>query len=234
MHPAARALFIAVLSALAGLVPLPVLAASLSISPILIEVPAPQQATTLRLQNRGDRPITGQVRVFAWHQANGEDVLEPTSRVVASPEIMELSPGTDYTVRLVRLDRSPPAGEETYRVVVDEVPDAAARRNGMIAFALRYIVPAFFFDSERRPSRLSWHIEAVRNGRYLVARNDGDQRARVSDLKLGASFVAPGLSGYVLGHSTRRWRLDGKATGRLDVSATIDSAPMIATATPHE
>ena len=98
-------------------------ASSLSVSPTSIDVLAPQQAAALALRNGGDKPLNAQVRVFRWRQPGGEDVLEPAKAVVASPAIIEIKPGADYTIRIVRTSREPVKGEENYRVVVDELPD---------------------------------------------------------------------------------------------------------------
>jgi fimbrial chaperone protein len=198
-------------------------AGSLTISPILIEAPEGQTATTLTLHNRGTKPLQTQVRIFAWRQVNGEDVLETTNAVVASPPMIEIKPGTEYTVRILRLSKAPVNAEESYRVIVDEVPDAYERRNGMVALALRYVVPVFFFAGERRPPRLTWSIMRYNNAPYLVARNEGDRRLRIAELSLGNMRVASGLAGYVLGNSERWWKLDQKlAVSNRRVTADSD------------
>jgi fimbrial chaperone protein len=46
----------------------------------------------------GAAPINAQIRVFKWAQENGEEKLEPTEEVVASPPLATLAPNTDYTI----------------------------------------------------------------------------------------------------------------------------------------
>ena len=67
-------------------------AASLQVTPVMIEVAAPGAATTVKLRNDGATPLNAQIRVFRWSQVNGEDKLEPTTDVVASPPLTKLSP----------------------------------------------------------------------------------------------------------------------------------------------
>jgi fimbrial chaperone protein len=124
---------------------------------------------------------------------------------------VEIKPGTDYIIRILRMSKAPVIAEESYRIVVDEVPDATERRNGVVAVALRYIVPVFFFAGERRPPRLQWSVTREHGTPYLVARNDGDRRVRIAELSLGNLRVANGLAGYVLGRSERRWKLASNA-----------------------
>ena len=184
--------------------------ASLQVSPVSIELQAPAAAATLKLNNEGATPLNAQIRVFRWSQVNGEDKLEPTEDVVASPPIASLAPRTDYTVRLVRVAKRPVAAGETYRLLVDELPDAKGQRNGVVNLVLRYSIPVFFYPREAAASKLAWSIEQ-HNGRVSVAaRNDGDRHVRISVLKVqdgNGSTVSfgNGLTGYVLGRSTMRW-----------------------------
>jgi len=99
-------------------------AASLQVTPVLLEVVAPGAAATVTLRNNGARPIATQVRVFRWIQESGGERLEPTEDVVASPPAVELQPGQDYVARVVRVTKKPVVGEESYRLFVDELPGA--------------------------------------------------------------------------------------------------------------
>ncbi|WP_442756123.1 molecular chaperone [Methylocystis sp. JAN1] len=202
------------------------MAASLSVSPTKLEIFSPQQAGALTLRNMGEKAITGQVRVFAWRQENGEEILEATDAVVASPPMIEVHPGADYTIRVVRAAQAPVVGEEAYRLVVDEVPDAAARRNGVIALAIRYVIPLFFDSPEAGQARLAWSL-AHRQGKvFLTARNDGDRRAQLRDISLAGKPIARGLAGYVLGHSSALWELRGKASKDRSVKAVTEDGPV--------
>ena len=62
-------------------------AASLSVVPISVDVVRPATIGTVTLRNRESRPLPAQVRVFRWTQVDGEDRLEPTDDVVASPQL---------------------------------------------------------------------------------------------------------------------------------------------------
>lgn len=203
------------------------IAASLNISPVVLDVAAPQQATTLNLRNTGVKPIIGQVRVFAWRQEDGVDVLDPTDAVTASPPLVEVRPGLDYTIRIVRNEATPVAAEETYRLVIDEVPDAAARERGQVVVALRYSVPVFFGAPEAQSARVSWAIRQAKGKALLVAHNDGERRMQVIDLAIGGKPIARGLAGYVLGHSDRYWALPGnKAPANRSITAHTNKGPI--------
>jgi fimbrial chaperone protein len=196
-----------------------VAAASLQVSPVTLDIPAPGAAATIRLRNVGTAPLNAQMRVFKWSQENGEEKLEPTDEVVASPPLAALAPNTDYTVRLVRVSKKPLAGGATYRLLVDELPDNTVQRNGTITMVLRYSIPVFFYPSSVAPPKLTWSL-TQRGGRsYVSATNNGDRHVRLASLKLqpanGAAIsYGEGLIGYVLGHSTKTWAIaDSKKLG---------------------
>ena len=119
-------------------------AASLQVAPVLVEVPAPGATATLKLRNEGNRPLDAQIRIFKWTQVDGADSLTPTNDVAASPPLASLRPNTDYTVRVVRTKKEPVAKEESYRLLIDELPSAAGSQGTAVNIALRYSMPVFF------------------------------------------------------------------------------------------
>ena len=186
-------------------------AAQLHVRPISIELVAPAQASKVILTNRGKTPIAAQARLFRWTQKNGRDVLERTRMVVASPPLLKMKPGRAHVVRIVRLAKTPVRGEESYRLIVDEIPQKRLKGSGVV-FALRYSIPVFFQQPGATPPKLSWRAVRVKGGVLLEATNAGQLHERISDLRLtlpgGRTLViAKGLAGYVLGNSARTWRV---------------------------
>jgi fimbrial chaperone protein len=200
-------------------------AASLQVSPVSIEVPAPGAATTITLRNVGTDPLNAQIRVFRWVQTDGEEKLQPTDDMIASPPIATLAPNTDYTVRLVRVSKEPIATGEAYRLLVDELPEAVSGQSRTVRLVMRYSVPVFFYPRETVEPKLAWSLEERGGQVYLLATNSGDRHMRVASLKLrdGTTTVASfgdGLLGYVLGHSTMRWQIPGSPQ-RLSIGSPV-------------
>ena len=152
-------------------------AASLQVAPVSIEAVAPAAAATISLRNKSTAPLNAQIRVFRWAQEGGEEKLIPSDAVVASPPMATLAPGAEYTVRLVRLSKEPVQGEESYRLLVDELPAAGTEQNKSVKLVIRYSIPVFFSSNDSAAAKLTWSIEG-RGGRgYLVAANAGDRHA---------------------------------------------------------
>jgi fimbrial chaperone protein len=211
-------------------------AASLQVAPVSVEVAAPGATATLNLRNRGDKPLEGQIRVFRWTQVNGEDKLETTYDVVASPPQVSLRPNTNYVVRIVRTTKEPVTTEETYRLLIDELPGPTEERRTTVNIVLRYSIPVFFTPKGAASGKLKWELQRRDNKQFLIAKNDGDRRVRISQLKItdgkgvNASF-GEGLAGYVLGHSSMVWQIPASAKGfgsggLASISAQSDVGPI--------
>ena len=76
--------------------------------------------------------VAVQARVFRWSQVNGEDKLEKTEDVIISPPVLTVHGGAPSTFRLVRVAKTPVSGEETYRVLLDEIPDRKKLQAGTV------------------------------------------------------------------------------------------------------
>ena len=216
---------------------LPGEAASLQVAPVTVDIPASGAAAKITLRNEGLKPINAQVRVFKWNQVNGKEVLEPTRDVVASPPIVKLGSRTDYTIRIVRISKRPVAQEESYRLVIDELPDQARAKNGSVNVVLRHSIPVFFAGSDSGSSKVVWS-SAVRGGEVVItAKNVGERRARfanmtVTDGRRNVSF-GNGLVGYSLAGASMSWSRpapSGFGGGTVKVSADSDQGPVKATA----
>jgi fimbrial chaperone protein len=215
-------------------------AAQLRVEPVLLDLTAPAAAATLTLRNDDDVVVTAQTRVFRWSQSAGKETLEPTTDVVASPPTVKLSPHADYVVRVVRVSRQPVQGEESYRVLVDQIPEPQNQRDRAINLLVRQSIPAFFRARQLSTAAVSWSL-AYENDRLVVtARNDGDERLRIASLKLRSPSgqtinFGGGLVGYALGRSSMSWAAPGvernfAAGGQVSISAMSDKGPVNATA----
>lgn len=213
---------------------LPAAAANLQISPVMINLRAGQGASGITLQNLGEAPVYGQVRVYLWDQKEGDDVLTPTTEVVASPPIIQIGPKSSQMIRLVRRSEQLPASELTYRILIDEIPKDDGPASG-VDIRLRYSVPLFVLPADERAApTLAWSVFRKEGAWMLRVRNSGTQRAQIGALQLsnaaGQQFeIATGLFGYVLAGRVREWRLptSGEAdlNGTLAVKANINARP---------
>ena len=216
------------------------IAAQLRVEPVLLELNAPAAASVLTLRNEEDISVVVQTRVLRWSQVNGNESLEPTTDVVVSPPIVTLAPGADYVVRVVRVSKRPISGEESYRVIVDQLPNMGRQQTRAINLLIRHSIPLFFRNPQLSASSVSWSLGYEGDKPVIVASNSGDERLRVASLRLrdaSGTIVSfgNGLVGYVLGRSSMKWLVPSLprgfgANGSVLVTAETDKGAIKATA----
>lgn len=189
-------------------------AASLFVRPTSVILSAGESAATVTVTNSGDKPVTAQLRLFAWDQQQNQDKLDATQAMVASPPMLQVPPGSSQTIRLVRMAQTPATSEECYRLIVDEIPDPKARDAGSaVVVQLRYSVPVFVIPKAKETARATVKASVKSNALHLDIANRGKAHAQISNVKVSyadgtSAVVGAGLVGYVLPDKQRQWKLD--------------------------
>ena len=210
-------------------------ASSLQISPVMLELREGQGAAGITLRNPDDKPLYGQVRVFRWDQSIDDDSLTPTQELLASPPLIEIPAHGEQLIRLVRRATANPESEQTYRLLIDEIPPPDASTTSGVTIRLRYSVPVFVEPSGAPATPIvSWHLRRDQKGWVLRAVNDGKRHAQISAVQLvnasGKAFVVEkGLLGYALSGRARQWHVelvaDADLHAPLRVRATVNALP---------
>lgn len=209
-------------------------ATSVMIWPIDPVIENDQRAAALWLENRDNKPVTLQVRVLGWREADGEDIYdEDQNRIAGSPPMATVPPGKRQLIRLTRLADVAPGTEEAYRVLIDEIPqpdeDASTPSTEAslgVKFQMHYSIPLFVYGDglwlKEAPGKrrdpitagrpvLHWHVATEGSKRWLVVSNHGPVHARMTQVAFDANGsragFANGLLGYVLAGAQMRWAL---------------------------
>src|SRR5918993_2446422 len=160
----------------------------LTVLPVTIQLAPGQKAATLQIINEGNRESSFQIRAYIWRQNEAGDVqLSDTDELLASPPQGTVAPGARQVIRLV-LRKSPLEKEATYRILVDQIPPAAAP--GTVQVALRLSIPIFAPPDTRVAPHVVWRIETIGGQAWLVAMNQGSSHLKVRDLGLRTSSAA--------------------------------------------
>jgi len=155
--------------------------------------------------------------------------------VVASPPAVTLAPGADYVVRVVRVSKQSVQGEESYRVIVDQLPRVRRQQARTVNLLIRQSIPVFFRGKELNIPNVSWSLSFEAGKLIVVANNAGDERLRIASLRLkdasGSSIsFGNGLVGYVLGRSSMSWAAPNNPRGfgtggAISITAETDKGP---------
>lgn len=207
-------------------------AASITFTPVGIYLEAPEKAGNLSLINNSETaPVRVQVRIFRWSQVNGEEKLEPTRDVVASPPVASIPPGAKYTLRLARIATTPVQAEESYRLIIDELPAPIDPKIGAsgVQLLLRASIPAFFDLPTAKPD-IRWKVWSAGGKLHVSASNMGTRHLKLVDFAVEGpagktAIVATGSSAYVLpGSSLSFESADGAPSYPVGTQITVNAA----------
>jgi fimbrial chaperone protein len=150
-----KALLVAATLACAGLSPERAVAGSLRVGPTRLDLSVRHPVVVLEVQNTGGSAALAQLDTFAWRQAGGGDLLEPTADIIVTPTVMELAPGETRLVRVGLRQANAAEVERSYRLFVREVPTEGGPA---LRFALRIGVPVFALAAQAGvvPADLGW------------------------------------------------------------------------------
>ena len=205
-------------------------AQGLTVLPVTIHMSPGQQAAVLTLENHEAAEVSFQIRPFVWTEQSGEEKLDPTDQILASPPLGTVAPGSAQLVRIV-VRRPPKDIEGSFRILLDQIPPAAAP--GTVRVALRLSIPIFVEPQARIAPHLEWRVERADGKTYLAVTNTGTRHETIRDVSVKTAAGVPvkvetRVFPYVLSSATRRWRIESTgvalANGEvLNMKATADT-----------
>ncbi len=187
-------------------------ASTFNISPIRANLGGARHTEVLTLANAEDEPVVVQVRVVRWSQAGGEESLEDTRDLLATPPVLQIGPKSEQIVRVALRQPPDPGRELSYRLIFQEVPQAPKKDFVGLRVALRLSVPVFIAPATGKPAPdVAWQSRWLDDGKLeIAADNRGNAHLQVSDFEVQLAQGAPvrGLSSkYVLPGSRMSWVL---------------------------
>ncbi len=220
------------------------LAASLQVAPISVSFSPQEKAKEIWLTNTSERPIRAQTRVLIWSQVSGQDQVNPTRDLVASPSITEIKAGEQQLIRIIRIASQNTAVEQTYRLLIDELPSSGqADAQTGLQLLLQYSIPVFIQPTDSIAMRNGLTLLNQVNFQYqnqqLIVQNNAKSHIRMSEL----TYINPngeriplinGLVGYALAGQTMRWDIpeskkilpNGKFEARINSDGLAQMLPI--------
>jgi len=193
--------------------PLAAAAGSLRVGPTRVDLSARHPVAVLEVENTGDSPTLAQVDALDWTQNAGEESLEPSPNLIATPLVMNLAPGETQKVRVGLRELGGAGNERSYRVIVGEVTPTFVASAGL-RFAVRISVPVFASTrmpqtaDAREPAALNWRLrpDIQGCGRLEIA-NESDRHEHVIHAELigadGQLLWSSAAPDYVLAGAQR-------------------------------
>lgn len=185
------------------------------VSPVRVELSGARKTGLVTLRNGESERARFQVTAFEWTQTvNGEVKLEPTRDVSFFPSLFVLEPGQS---RQIRIGVSVPASatERTWRVIVEQLPDATGTGGGTVRVLTRLSIP-IFLSPGNGDAQIHLAKPAVADGRVsFTLRNDGVVHDMLKPVKVvgrdaaGKVIYERAEAGwYLLAGGERRYELE--------------------------
>ncbi|MFL9880275.1 fimbria/pilus periplasmic chaperone [Herbaspirillum rhizosphaerae] len=200
-------------------------------SPVVLELSSARTAGVVKIVNNDTHDVSLQIRAYDWTQKDSQDSLEPTQSLIISPPVFTVAPGASQTIRIVSR-RPAEINEIAYRLLVDEIPTAAA--GPAINFKFRISMPIFIAPNAAANLKMGWSISAGKTPKLIVT-NTGNRRGRLLNLALtlpnGKKITPPaGANPYTLAGMTRQYVFDVEsplpAGSLVKMTANSDSGPI--------
>lgn len=186
-------------------------AGGIRISPITVDIASQERANIITLFNMSDDTTNLQVRIFKWDQSGGNDNLTDTDDIIASPPFITLPPGGSFNFRVVRTTATEVISEQSYRVIIDELPKPQDKRSvgSGLGILIRNSLPLFVVNNDAVPK-----IQPSISASGLLMTNAGTRHALLSDVVITnlntqkkLSLTVNTVNGYVLVNSYKNYPL---------------------------
>jgi fimbrial chaperone protein len=200
-------------------------AGQFSVSPLRIQMTARDRATAITLTNEGDNELVMQADIYHWKQKpDGQDDLELSEDMILSPPILKLPPHSRQVVRLARLRPVLSGEQQTYRIIVREIPEAQVTEGAMkLQIAMAFSLPIFISPSGTKRELLCTTERGVSNIIRAFCENHGNAYAQPVDFVLkdlgGKQLAKKEAGGYVLPGIRRGFDLSAPSSDRIPAGA---------------
>lgn len=178
-----------------------------TVTPVRMYMGPRDRALALTVTNGGDAEMVLQAETFEWSQtADGQDQLKPSDDLVLAPPIVKIPPRGRQVVRLALVVPRDPSRQMTYRIIMREVPEAAAPAAStvQVQMALAMNMPVFVTPAAAR-RKLACSLSRKDGGLQARCTNEGSAYAQVRELRVlrgdqplarfeGGSYILPGAS----------------------------------------
>jgi len=220
-------------AAAAALLAMGASAGEFSVSPVRIFMKANERAVAITVVNEGSEELVMQSEIFSWQQKpGGEDTLNPTEDLVLSPPIVKLAPKARQVLRLARVGGPPAGQEQSYRMIVREVPEARQTgKEAKVQMALAFSLPIFITPNGAKRNVECDVQRASAQAVKVNCKNTGNAYAQLRGITLtsasGATLATRDFVGYLLPDVQRTIEVQGQnaiPAGRVKVQVGYDDA----------
>jgi len=190
------------------------LATPVSVTPTTINLRPGNASELVTLSNESDNTARFEVTAFAWSESeDGRTDLTPTKDLIVFPALLELPPRGSKKIRLGS-ERPTAAGEKSYRLVINELPQAANSASTLQIQVLTNMTLPIFLTTTGGAPKVAIEDAKVEKGKLSFAvANHGSSRFVLQNVdvsgngKDGRAFDVTQKGWYVLAGGRRKFEV---------------------------
>jgi fimbrial chaperone protein len=191
-------------------------AGQFTITPVRIFMSPRDRAVAVTITNEGDEPVVMQADLYTWKQKpDGSDDLKLTEDLILTPPILKLAPRARQVVRLARLSPPPKGVQQTYRMIVREIPEAQKGPQIQLQVALAFSLPVFITPPGAKRDLRCELGRAAPDTVRAVCTNNGTAYVQIRKFALtdaaGATLASRDQGAYLLPSIQRPFDIQGAA-----------------------
>lgn len=203
-----------------------------SVNPVRIYMTPKDKAVAVTIINEGDEELVMQADIYTWKQKpDGEDDLALSEDLLLSPPIIKLAGKSRQVVRLARLHPLQQAQQQTYRMILREIPEAKPNKGNLqLQIAIAFSLPVFITPPKAQYKLDCTAERTAADSVKATCENTGNAYAQLLDLALtspdGGKLAERDKGGYILPTIKRNFdiksadkRIPG---GKAKLTATLD------------
>lgn len=211
-------------------------AGTFSVRPTRVELSDKHSRDVIQIDNPTDEPVSLQLKLLAWSQVDGKDLLHPTRDILATPQIVTIKARASQLVRVGALRKADLKSELAYRLLLEEIPAPVPPDFKGLQVLLKVSVPVFLLPANSKREKFEASLSEI-DSTLISLRivNSGNVSVHLRDISLhpadspetilatsqSSLYVLPAQQGSVIFNATK---LDfGK---KFLIKATTPSGPV--------
>jgi fimbrial chaperone protein len=193
-------------------------AGSFNVVPVKIIFDSNKKIADLRIKNETSEKVTIQLRAYEWLQdEEGKDTYSPTEDLVYFPRIFTLEGDQERRIK-IGYDKKPSNVEKTFRLYLEELPQAVTSGTPQLRVAIKIGMPIFVLPVNKIKASGAIDKVALLKGKVaLLVKNKSGVHFFVRTIKM----IGMDSSGNTVLTSTKKgWYLlaNGRASYSLDIT----------------
>lgn len=219
-------------AAAACCIALPAFAGVFSVTPVRIFMTPHDRAIAVTVTNEGDDELVMQADIYTWKQkADGSDDLQLSDDLILAPPILKIPGKGRQVVRLAMLTPPTAPGQQTYRMILREIPEAHAQEKKVqLQIALAFSLPVFITPPNAKRDLVCSISRSAPDAVAARCENRGSAYAQPREFTLtaadGTKIAGLESAAYILPGTTRTYaikRADGPiAAGAAKLAVNFD------------